>query len=256
VSNEPSVWVAALRNSHDRVAALAAGLDASAVQQPSKCSEWSIAQVYSHLGSAAEIFGLFLDAGLTGAEAPDREAFPKIWDRWNALSPSEQTVDGTAADETFVERLESSSSDSLGSLRLAMFGMDLDAVALLRMRLSEHAVHTWDIAAALDPAEPVAAEAVDLLIDGLGQAAGRGGRAIEGGPTLAIETTGPERRFALDTSGVTLEKLSEQPTSGSIRLPAEVLLRVVYGRSSAADDGSIEVEDFSADDLRAMFPGF
>ncbi|HEV8063670.1 MAG TPA: maleylpyruvate isomerase family mycothiol-dependent enzyme, partial [Acidimicrobiales bacterium] len=186
VGKDLSPWSAALHNSHNRLAGLAAGLDAVGAQQPSKCSEWSIAQVYSHLGSGAEIFGLFLEAGLEGGEPPDRDEFPKIWDRWNRRSPEEQTADGVAADEAFLGRLDGAGAEALDALHLDIFGMEVDAATLLRMRLGEHAVHTWDVANALDPSATVAADAVDLLVDALAQTAGRAGKPIEGGPRLAV----------------------------------------------------------------------
>jgi hypothetical protein len=46
------------------------------LQQPSYASEWSIAQVLSHLGSGAEIFMMFLDAGLSGAGAAQPGRLP------------------------------------------------------------------------------------------------------------------------------------------------------------------------------------
>ena len=41
--------------------------------------------------------------------------------------------------------------------------MKLDAAGVVRLRLSEHAVHTWDVAAAIDPVAVVAPDAVALL---------------------------------------------------------------------------------------------
>ena len=59
-----------LGTSHARLAAMAGPLTAEEVAGPSYDADWSIAQVLSHLGSGAEIFGLMLDAGLRGADAP------------------------------------------------------------------------------------------------------------------------------------------------------------------------------------------
>ncbi len=56
-----------------------------------------------------------------------------------------------------------------------MFGSEQDLAGLARMRLSEHAVHTWDVVVALQPSAPVAPEAVDLLVDSLGAVAARTG---------------------------------------------------------------------------------
>ena len=67
----PGPWISALRHSHDRLQASVEPLGLPQLERRSYASEWSIAQVLSHLGSQAEIFGLFLDAGLTGQ---DRQA--------------------------------------------------------------------------------------------------------------------------------------------------------------------------------------
>src|ERR1700678_2693299 len=93
MENSPAPWISALRHSHDRLQAAAGPLDLAQLEQLSYASEWSIAQVLSHLGSQAEIFGLSRDAGLTGQDAPGREAFPPIWDVWNAKSPQAQASD-------------------------------------------------------------------------------------------------------------------------------------------------------------------
>lgn len=70
-----------------------------------------IAQVLSHLGSQAEIFGLFLDTAFTGAEPPAPDHFPAIWSVWDAKSPDDQARDGLAADRAFRERVEAMPPD-------------------------------------------------------------------------------------------------------------------------------------------------
>ena len=86
----PGPWISALRHSHDRLRAAAEPLSPDQLEQRSYASEWSIAQVLSHLGSQAEIFGLFLNAGLTGQDPPGREQFEPIWDSWNGKDPQAQ----------------------------------------------------------------------------------------------------------------------------------------------------------------------
>ena len=72
MQTSPDPWIGALRRSHDRLQALVEPLGLSQLEQRSYASEWSIAQVLSHLGSQAEIFGGFLEAGLTGQDPPGR----------------------------------------------------------------------------------------------------------------------------------------------------------------------------------------
>jgi uncharacterized protein (TIGR03083 family) len=243
---DPIPWVRALRASHDRLTSLVTTLDADVLRKQSYAKEWSIAQVLSHLGSQAEIFALWLDAGLTGGDPPGQEAFVPIWDVWNARSPEEQATQSVAVNEAMVFRVEALSEEELESIRLAMFGMNLDAAGLLRMRLSEHAVHTWDVAVALDPSARLSPEAVELLIDGVPRMMGWMGKKAADPAVIAVTTTDPKRTFTLDTGGVTLTPgASDAPVSGSLDLTAEALLRLVYGRLDEAPA-----------DLKKVFPGF
>jgi uncharacterized protein (TIGR03083 family) len=254
--------IEALRHSHERLRALMEPLDADQIQAPSYATEWSIAQVLSHLGSQAEIFGLFLDAGLTGQDPPGREEFLPIWDSWNARTPQAQTADALRADQATLERFESLTDDQRARLRLSAFGMDLDVTALARMRLSEHAIHTWDVAVALDPAATVAPDAVELLIDTLGPLAGRSAEPDGKPRRLSVVTSDPERRFTLETGdAVTLTPAADSDAdsgqdAAELRLPAEALVRLLYGRLDAAHTPQVEAIGIDLDELRALFPGF
>jgi uncharacterized protein (TIGR03083 family) len=253
----PAPWIAALRRSHDTLRALAGPLDAGQLQQRSYAAEWSIAQVLSHLGSQAEIFGLFLDAGLSGEDPPGQDAFLPIWDAWNARSPQAQAADALRADHAVVERFESLDDGQRERLRLAVFGMDLDTTGLARMRLGEHAIHTWDIAVALDPAARVAPDAVGLLVDTLGQVAARSGKPGGQPRRVHISTNGPERHFILEAGEtVTLEPGEREESLPELRLPAEALIRLIYGRLDPAHTPPAEAREVDLDELRQMFPGF
>ncbi len=260
---ETSPWIGALRQSHDALRATVAPLDEDAVRRRSYCSEWSIAQVLSHLGSGAEIFGLFLDAGLDGTEPPGPDAFAPIWQAWNDRSPQTQATDALAADEILVKRLEALSPQQRDAIRLHLFGMDLDADGLARLRLGEHAVHSWDVAVALDPSVTVAAGSVSLLIDNVAPLIGRAGRPAASPQAIHVSTTAPDREFVLDTGEpVRLEPAADAgagPRAGAgpaLRLPAEALIRLVYGRLDPGHTPPVEAAGVDLDDLRQVFPGF
>ncbi len=266
----PQAWIGALRHSHDALRANVEPLNEDRLRQRSYCSDWSIAQVLSHLGSGAEIFGLFLDAGLAGAEPPGPESFPPIWQAWNERGPQAQATDALAADETLVKRLESLSPDERDRIRLQLFGMDLDVVGLAKLRLGEHAMHSWDVAVALDPSAPVAAESVGLLVDNLGPLIGRAGRPADQPQTVYVSTSGPDRQFVLETGGpVRMEPASADADADAsadasagdgarptLRLPAEALMRLVYGRLDPAHTPQVEATGVDLDALRQVFPGF
>jgi uncharacterized protein (TIGR03083 family) len=230
-------WISAVRSSQNRFAALLAPLDAEQVQHPSYADDWSIAQVASHLGSQSEIFNLALDAGLNGSPTPGMEQFQPLWDAWNGKSPQAQAVDSVKANEALVSRIES-----------------LSAADRARFRVSS--LHTWDIAVALDSSAVVSPDAVRLLIDVLPGTAARAGRAAAEPRVLAVETADPQRRFTL-TTGPDVE-LASAPDTGPVDLvlPAEELLRLVYGRLDP-DQTSAELPGHEVvPELQQVFPGF
>jgi uncharacterized protein (TIGR03083 family) len=257
----PGPWISALRHSHDRLRASVEPLGPDQLTQRSYPSEWTIAQVLSHLGSQAEIFGLMLQAGLAGQEPPGREEFPPIWDRWNAKDPQAQATDAVRADQATLERMESMDADERERLHLKRFGMDIDATGFARMRLSEHAVHTWDVLVALDPAATLAPDAVALLIDTLPQVAGRSAKPDGQQRKVRVSPTDPGREFILETGDeVTLTPSDGDATPelglSELRLPAEALIRLVYGRLDEAHTPPAETAGVELDELRQIFRGF
>jgi uncharacterized protein (TIGR03083 family) len=251
-------WLAAVRSSHDRLRSLTGGLGPDEVTARSYAKEWTLAQVLSHLGSQAELFWLLLDAGLSGGAAPGRETMLPIWQRWDALPPEAQLATSLDANERLVRRFETLDAAQIGALQVSFFGRDLDFAGVLRMRLSEHAVHTWDVAVALEPAARVAGDAVALLVDQLPEMAVRVGKPSAQPATLSVSTTDPERRFTLATGDVRLEPRTDPATDGSLYLPAEALLRLVYGRLDPAHTPPLRFDSptVTLDDLRSVFPGF
>jgi uncharacterized protein (TIGR03083 family) len=254
-SNDP---VAALRASHDRLRALAGPFGSDDVRRHAYPSEWSIAQVLSHLGSGAQIMSLIVEAGVAGAESPAREAYQAIWDEWNAKDADAQAADGLAADGELVARIESLRGPEHAGTRFQIWVGEVDLAGLAASRLFEHALHSWDVAVALDPDARVFPDAVELIVDGglgllVGFAAKAGGRTDR----IHIVTTDPDREFAL-TLGErsTLDTWDGGEASGTVRLPAEALVRLFYGRLDADHTPAVEADGITLDELRAVFPGF
>ncbi len=141
--------------------------------------------------------------------------------------------------------------------------MRLDAVGMVRMRLGEHVLHTWDLAVMQDPAATVQADAVGLLIDNVPQfLAPRLGKPLAEPFAARITTTIPDRDYLL-TSGesVTMENWPGQSVRGAdvphVSMPAEALLRLAYGRLDPAHTpSSVSGDAETLDKLRAIFPGF
>jgi len=256
---DPTPWISAVRASHDRLAGIVGSLDSDDLRKQSYAKEWSIADVLSHLGSGAEIFELAVNAGL-GGEPPAQDDNQRIWDAWNAKSPEQQAADSIAANESLVSRVESLTPDQLDAFRVTMFGgMVMDIAGLLRLRLGEHAVHTWDVAVAVDPAARVSQDAVDLLAGGLSQLMQWVGKKAAEPAVIAVTTTHPDGSYTLDTGGVTLTPgAQETPASASLELTSEALLRLVYGRvdAPAVASGELRMTNVTLPELQAVFPGF
>lgn len=250
--------IAALRASQARLSALVAGLDQADLEAPSYVAEWSIGHVLAHLGSQAEIVELVLEAVLGEHEMPGGEVLQPVWDRWSAKAPVERRDDALAASEAEVATYESLDPATVETFRIPLFGLDLDLVGLLRIRLAEHAVHTWDVAVALDPHATVSADAVALLVDVLAPTAARTGRPQGARFRVRVGTTGPRRDFVVSVGDAVAIDTAEPDDSydGSVDLSAEAFLRLVHGRLDP--DHTPEHAESGAHglaDLRAVLPG-
>jgi uncharacterized protein (TIGR03083 family) len=183
--------------------------------------------------------------------------FVPIWSEWNAKGPRAQASDGLRADEAMVARFESLDPDQKTGLRMQVFGMDTDLAGLARMRLGEHAVHTWDVAVALDPSATVAPDAVSLIIDTLGQLVAWTGKPDGQPRRIKVSTSDPERHFILEIGdSVGLTESDGEEGLPELRLPAEAFIRLVYGRLGPQHTLPVEADGVELADLRPLFPGF
>jgi uncharacterized protein (TIGR03083 family) len=248
--------IASLRASHERLRATIEPLTPQQIRQRAYPSEWSIAQVLSHLGSGAEIGAGLVESAIAGTDAPARDTYPAIWDRWNAKTPEAMVADGLASDARLVELVESLRDPRYADLVVPWFLGPVDRIGYATARLSEHAVHTWDVVVAVQPGATVSADAVEIILPNVARLAGR--VAKPNGRTGRIHVIAGEHEYAL-TLG---EPSSMVPWDGgeataTLRIPVEALLRLVYGRLDPANtpDG-VEVSGMALDDLRSVFPGF
>ncbi len=261
MSPDPRAWIAALRASHDRLAGLTAAMTDAELAQQSYASEWTVAQVLSHLGSGAQISRRWLAGALDGSQAPDPASFPEIWAAWDAKTAGQKAQDCLAENQAHISRLESLTDAELASIRLQLFGMDLDAAGLVGLRLAEHAVHTWDVAVALDPAATVTGGAVTLLVPGIPQFVGWMAKPAGEEFSLRLRAADAGVDWLLEVGDtVTMSNWPAEGAgkpAGEIVLPAEALLRLVYGRLDRGHTPPMRITgDADLDRVRAVFPGF
>jgi len=243
--------------SHERLTDTLASVPDDLADMPSYDDEWSIAQVAAHPGSGAQIFGQFLTAGLNGTPAPRAERFQPVRAEWNAKSPTEQVREAVDADARFPDSLDAPPADGRRRWQLKMFGSHQTLASLVRMRLAEHVLHTWDIATALDPSALLASDAPELIVDNLAGIAKRVGKPTSETLLVAVQSETPHRllRLELGTAGVQLRD-GDPPSAAALRLPAEAFIRLVYGRLDAEHTPpTVQSENLDLDTLRRAFPG-
>lgn len=280
MESSPRVWIDVLRGSQQRLASLVGSLSPGQLRGQSYDTEWSIAHVLSHLGSQAEIARVGLARVLAGEEPLTLEDFRRIWAVWDARDPDEQAARSLAEDARYVTSLDQLSDEQLDGIHTQMFGMEFDAAGLVALRLGEHAVHSWDVAVSFDPAATVAADCVALLVDRLAWVSGRAGKFPGEHARVSIHTSVPDREFLLAVADpVSLTAITPGPggsapagqpsadqvpadeasadQAGRIEMPAEALLRLVYGRLDPRHTPPVKVisGQVSLDLLRRTFPG-
>lgn len=254
--------ITALRTEHDIVTAVVAGLSDDDLVRPSGASEWDVSQVLSHLGSGA-VINLGTLQGALG-EVEEQEEPQTIWARWNAMSPRERADGFLASDTALVDRYEALTETQRAELRieLGFLPFPLTVAMAGRMRLSEVALHSWDIRVAFDETAVLGAEAVRALLHGepsligwTAKPAALEGRSID----LHVTTTEPASAFTLRLAEQ-VEIVHDQSGSadGTLTLPAESWLRLVSGRLTP-DHTPAGIETTGAADLellRRIFPGY
>jgi uncharacterized protein (TIGR03083 family) len=253
----------ALQASNDRLNDLLTTIPAEDVIRPAYPTDWSVAQVASHLGSQAETFLLTLDAGVHGTPAPGVEQFQPIWDRWNAKDPADQVSDSVTADQAFLDAVDALTDGQRQTWRLPMMGTEQDLSGLLRMRLLEHLLHTWDIEVALDTTATLPGHAAALVIEQLPLIV-----RYTAKPTttqqISVQTVEPELwlQLSLDPDGSQLETIAGphsdagQMSEQTLQLPTEAFVRLIYGRLDADHTPpTVEAEPALLDTLRAALPG-
>jgi uncharacterized protein (TIGR03083 family) len=263
VATDPDPRIAALRVSHDELVAFVTALPEGDLTRPSYCSDWTVAQVLAHLGNSAEIRLGDVQATLAGREPPSRDSYPAIWDRWNALTPVAQRDAFVEWDTKQIQVFEGLTPEQR-RLMYPLFGRQFDASGVAEIRLSEHALHSWDVRVAFDPHATLLPSSTDALIDGVpGRAAFVSPAPVaEWAPfQWAVVTTAPDREFVLTVADAVsmVEDAAIADADGVLRIPAEALLRLASGRLDPdhTPDDVIEVEgDADVVVLRHLFPGY
>jgi uncharacterized protein (TIGR03083 family) len=247
---------AAQRSHH--LAEFAAGASAEDLGHRSMCAEWNVAQVLSHLGSGAEI------GRATVSGTPIENS--KVWAHWNTMEPADIATSFVTADQQLVAWYEARSDHELATLQVHMpfLPTPIDAASAAGFRLSELALHSWDVLAAFDAGATLAPDATVLLVDRLPMMVGFVGRFTprESRPahdtTIRVTTSHPERHYELELGDhVELRPAAGGSAQGELTLPAEALLRLAAGRLPPGREAGASITGtLTLKQLRTAFPGY
>ncbi len=245
--------LAALRASVDRLESVVRGLDDALLGGPSYCSEWTVAQVLSHLGSGGTIMLRNLADALAGTKTPD-DFNQTVWDEWNAKAPRAQAEDCLAVDASLLEALGAVSEEDRARCTFAAGPVTFSLDQAVGMRVNEHTFHTWDIEVMGRPAATLPPAETAFVIDNLGLIASFVARPTGEVRDLSIHTTAPERDFTMRLSSDAAVMEAGGAGDPDVTLPAESFCRLVYGRLDPAHmPAGLAEADLAT--LRKVFPG-
>ena len=125
-----------------------------------------------------------------------------------------------------------------------------------RLRLNEHAFHTWDIEVVFDDGAHLPHDAAAVVVDNLGLIARFTGRPTGEVRDVVVRTTDPAREFTVRLSADAVElSAGESGREPDLVLPAEAFCRLVYGRLDPDHTPAVTGDEAVLDTLRAVFPG-
>lgn len=251
--------IAALRAEHDSLTTLLPNLTDEQLAGPSGASEWTIAQVLSHLGSGAEIGRLPIARAL-GESVPDEDN-ESIWARWDAAGPVDQAAGFVRHGQAYLDTIESLTPEQRESLivDLGFLPEPVPLVVALGMRLNEVSAHAWDVRVGLDPAAGVNPDSATLVLELLAGPVsfllGFAARADELAEPARVSIPGGGAIEIADE--VALRTGLADPTA-TFDGPQEAVVRLLSGRLKPEHTPE-EVQvtgNVTLDDLRKVFPGY
>jgi uncharacterized protein (TIGR03083 family) len=246
----------ALRASTSQLRALVEPLDAQQLRAPAYPTEWTVADVLSHLGSGADIFVRQVNDALAGTPTPS-DFSRTVWDDWNARTPENQAAGLLVSDAALLSRLGELSPDEVEKLTIQMGPFALTFDQYLGLRLNEHVLHTWDVDVTFNDGAVIPIEGVEAVLDHLGFVAGFAAQPTGAQRTYLVRTSNPVKTYEISLTPeavTTTETDSDAPAD--LELPGEAFIRLVYGRLDPDHTPSDLTTTEHLKELRMVFSGF
>lgn len=246
----------ALRASVTRLHDLVTAMSEQDLTRGAYPTEWSIADVLSHLGSGAVISARRLEDTVNGRDTPQDFA-RGVWDEWNAKTPVAQRDDAMVADSNLLARMDAVTPEQRQNFESALGPMTLDFRQFVALRLNEHAFHTWDVEVVGNPDATIPQSAAGLVVDNLALIARFTAKPTGDTRSITVATTDPARTFLIELAPDAVQFSGAETSSAAtpdIELPAEAFARLLYGRLDPEHTPAGAAGD-ALDAVRRVFPG-
>jgi len=258
----PSDRTAILKREAESFKSFLSGLPTEALDRPSACDRWTVADVLSHVGSQA--FALTITRGLAGEVSPppgrpavsehNEDAFAESIAQ-RARANREQQGDGlldwfrTNLDES-VKTFDRVGPDQWNILCYWPPGPE-PISTLLDMRIAELCMHAWDVRSKLEADYHLSEDSLGALMDTMPRAVRRAFR-----PEPELETpvryrfsitspTGNDFDIVVTEGGTRWEPATGSAADVTFRCDGETCVLVMYGRltpDQAMIDGRLTYE--------------
>jgi uncharacterized protein (TIGR03083 family) len=238
-------------------------LDAAGWDSPSWCEGWSIHEVVSHLVEGSERFAMQTRAALAGEPVPEFTVEERTARRQEVKKmPRDQLVaELVRRNTTFFDYLRALPAADLTRADVPLPAGLLTGVQVALLRLNETALHHWDCLAPTNPEAALKAATAGLLADYVLPGAGRLAKkdALGGVNTVyRCDASGPGGgpvTITLRDGAAQVARGGDAPADVKLRLPTEMLLRLLWGRVAVdreLSDGVIRVVDGDKEAVRTL----
>jgi uncharacterized protein (TIGR03083 family) len=234
---------------------------------PTACTEWNLTKLVSHLGSGAVLLLRMVRSGLEGTPPQTPEERQQVWGHFDSLEPEPLYREFQEANRDALAYLDHLPADQR-ERRIPSFLGEVPVAVLLRARLAELSLHSWDARVALDPTARLLFESVGPLVDQtlgwMGRRSNAEARASLAGTVFELDLEGRNRRrvaLVVNQDGLELADPGKTAPRATLWLTGEAFVRLAAGRfpfEAAEHNGELALDgDRSAAlKLNALFPGY
>ncbi|MBI3968514.1 MAG: maleylpyruvate isomerase family mycothiol-dependent enzyme [Chloroflexi bacterium] len=247
-------------------------LPATAANRQSACTEWTIAEVAAHVASGGAFFRDAIQQALAGEAQPALPAEQFGAQRSAAQEALRARPLGdlagmiAATTEQLYTLVDNAGDEELMTPVKLPFG-DWPIIQVATVRLSELALHHWDVRSVDDPAAKLSATSANLILPGLAHFAAmisnRAAVAAAGSRSWQLEVAGAHPStigVRVAAGALTVEHGAVDRPVATLALDAEQLVRLIWGRlplGPAIDAGAVDLtgDRTAALELNAIFQG-